>query len=503
MSPFRLGLVLLVCLGAAFGSELPESPWDEPVDYPGDPIPYSEVMRCVESDGAYEVDGITVSKDTIWVTDPNAISITANTTLEHDYVCVGNGFVLNANGITFDGDGHSITYGTTHEGIGVDLTDRSGNTIEYCVIVKNSMVGYSNRGIRLYESPNSVIQNNEINTNGLGNTGIGITESDNSLIQNNQINNNAEYAKSISLGSNQENVVIHNNLINTEGVNSCSIRIDSDSEYTLISNNTISSDNDGIVLGTGSGSHPEFTTIEGNTIEAGEYDIRINANIDNILLVDQYIATYKVVNSKLQMEFTEFGLLSFVSRFWATGSNLDSVITIDDNLIGVDTLNAPDGLVDTPATLTFYNPTIEGYPPYFPMMNGSPCPDSIYSNFQQSGDTLFSFDVTHMALEFSIGGYPSGVEVGVADVLLNPYPNPLSSSVTFPLALSESSNVSLSIYDISGRMVGEIWNGELSAGTHELKWDTGSACAGLSEGFYIARMCVDGSPLNLRLIILR
>ena len=54
---------------------------------------------------------------------------------------------------------------------------------------------------------------------------------------------------------------------------------------------------------------------------------------------------------------------------------------------------------------------------------------------------------------------------------LNIYPNPFSQSTTINFSIVKSANVSLQIFDISGRLIKTLANEEMEAGNHEIKWN--------------------------------
>ncbi len=78
-------------------------------------------------------------------------------------------------------------------------------------------------------------------------------------------------------------------------------------------------------------------------------------------------------------------------------------------------------------------------------------------------------------------------EVGIEPLLLlNPiYPNPAVSSVSFSITSSGSSNVDITIYDTSGRIVHSFTTGELAGGTGSLIWAVSSE---IPAGVYTARI---------------
>jgi len=68
--------------------------------------------------------------------------------------------------------------------------------------------------------------------------------------------------------------------------------------------------------------------------------------------------------------------------------------------------------------------------------------------------------------------------------LHQPLPNPFSSSLSVSYSLPESMQVSLSVYDISGRLVGDLENSVMNAGEHTSVWDPGE----IPAGCYIVRL---------------
>ena len=59
------------------------------------------------------------------------------------------------------------------------------------------------------------------------------------------------------------------------------------------------------------------------------------------------------------------------------------------------------------------------------------------------------------------------------------YPNPFNPITNIEYGLPEDSFVSVSIYDISGRMVDELISSNQLAGYHRVTWDAGAQASGL------------------------
>ena len=74
------------------------------------------------------------------------------------------------------------------------------------------------------------------------------------------------------------------------------------------------------------------------------------------------------------------------------------------------------------------------------------------------------------------------------------YPNPFNPAVVIPLDLAkDAAGVSLTVYDVLGRRVRQVWQGPLGAGRHRFTWD-GRDAAGkaVAAGVYIYQVEIDG-----------
>lgn len=81
--------------------------------------------------------------------------------------------------------------------------------------------------------------------------------------------------------------------------------------------------------------------------------------------------------------------------------------------------------------------------------------------------------------------------------LLQNYPNPFNPSTTIPFALAERSQVKLELFSLTGQKVADIFEGELEAGSRQIKFDG----SGLSSGVYMYQLrtgnFVDSRKLTL------
>jgi hypothetical protein len=77
-------------------------------------------------------------------------------------------------------------------------------------------------------------------------------------------------------------------------------------------------------------------------------------------------------------------------------------------------------------------------------------------------------------------------------------PNPTQWQVRFHLALAKAALVTLRVYDVSGRQIGDGVSQPLGAGQHELFWRAPSP----HTGIYFMRLATDGIFRAQRAIIL-
>lgn len=89
-------------------------------------------------------------------------------------------------------------------------------------------------------------------------------------------------------------------------------------------------------------------------------------------------------------------------------------------------------------------------------------------------------------------------------VSISNYPNPFNPTTTIQFNIPSKTDVMLSIYDISGKLIKTMVNEELESGYHTVKWsgddETGKA---VSSGMYVYRLDVNGETYTRRCILLK
>ena len=88
-------------------------------------------------------------------------------------------------------------------------------------------------------------------------------------------------------------------------------------------------------------------------------------------------------------------------------------------------------------------------------------------------------------------------ELPTAVTLNGSYPNPFNPATTISFSIPSEMSVDVKVYDISGRVVGELMNGIQSQGLYEITWDASSQASGL----YFVRL-VAGTEMHTQKIML-
>jgi len=109
-------------------------------------------------------------------------------------------------------------------------------------------------------------------------------------------------------------------------------------------------------------------------------------------------------------------------------------------------------------------------------------------------------------VDVNIYGYPTVhadnlVEVTLAGEfrLAQNYPNPFNPATTIRFSVPATTQTSLMVYDMGGRLVGTLVNGLLDAGNHQVTWDA----SGLPSGLYVYRLTVGDQTASGKMMFLK
>ena len=96
----------------------------------------------------------------------------------------------------------------------------------------------------------------------------------------------------------------------------------------------------------------------------------------------------------------------------------------------------------------------------------------------------------------SIGGL--GIAVPDAFILNQNYPNPFNPSTTIEYQVARAGNVAIRVYDVQGRLIDTLVNGDHPIGTHSVQWDASA----MASGAYFYRIEANGQAVQTKKAIL-
>ncbi len=77
------------------------------------------------------------------------------------------------------------------------------------------------------------------------------------------------------------------------------------------------------------------------------------------------------------------------------------------------------------------------------------------------------------------------------------YPNPFTTETTIAVTLNEKTNMNVTVFNMEGKMVANLFNGKAMDGVHNLKFDA----TGQTAGLYFARIVTDKSTRTVKLLV--
>ena len=93
----------------------------------------------------------------------------------------------------------------------------------------------------------------------------------------------------------------------------------------------------------------------------------------------------------------------------------------------------------------------------------------------------------------------SNAELPEQNTLKGNYPNPFNPTTTIHFELKEAAPVTLTVYDVLGRVVQQVVNGTLEAGSHELMFDA----QGLPGGTYLYKLDTPHGSYTKKMLLLK
>ena len=116
-----------------------------------------------------------------------------------------------------------------------------------------------------------------------------------------------------------------------------------------------------------------------------------------------------------------------------------------------------------------------------------------------SGDsaTVHTINVNSVSLNIDKSTFPKSVSVEPN------YPNPFNPSTKIPLTVFKKEKISIAIYDSNGKLISEIYSGELSPGRFEFIWNgINQKNLKVTSGVYFCKIIQNGQFISSRKMIL-
>ncbi|MBT3231361.1 MAG: T9SS type A sorting domain-containing protein [Calditrichaeota bacterium] len=112
-------------------------------------------------------------------------------------------------------------------------------------------------------------------------------------------------------------------------------------------------------------------------------------------------------------------------------------------------------------------------------------------------------DTIHWTVDVLEGSFTANdadlADLPTSPMLYPPSPNPFNSTVKLSIYMPKIDHVSLSIFDINGREVSRLVDGDVEAGNQTFVWNAG----GFPAGVYVVRMVAGGSSEMRKLVLVR
>jgi hypothetical protein len=126
---------------------------------------------------------------------------------------------------------------------------------------------------------------------------------------------------------------------------------------------------------------------------------------------------------------------------------------------------------------------------------------SLFAGGNDPSECIWYYERVPIALADIVGISQSSQSAGLADqfMLYQNYPNPFNPTTTIRYMLTKSSNISLIVYDVTGRKIVALEEGQKVAGEHLLRFNA----TGLPSGIYFYQLKVGYYKQTRKMIIMK
>lgn len=341
----------------------------------------------------------------------------ANTvyTLTTDLTNTTHCFMISANNITLDGQGHSI-YGTNvHPIIGVYLIQNSNystvknlNVYNFSIgiyspyapnqtFINNTVVNSSNYGFYLPSYSNNILVNNTVLRSGL--YGVALSSSSNNTVSNNRIESSQGYGFYLS---NAHRNIFTNNIVLNNTQNSFYLFSAHNNSFSF---DYINNSRENAFNISGSNLN-NFSSVRVSFTNSSRYDFYISDSNETKLSNYTEVMNYSFVSSGRNIfEDLEYGKIQIFNALNSSGKNLTSDIIFGNNSVFVNSSSNQD--LNKSANVTLYGIGDRGLSNPVVLKDGEVCSDCY--NFTSLSSETVIFNVSSWG-SYSIGEGPSAEE---------------------------------------------------------------------------------------------
>lgn len=139
---------------------------------------------------------------------------------------------------------------------------------------------------------------------------------------------------------------------------------------------------------------------------------------------------------------------------------------------------------------------------------GSPCIDTGIARFVLEGDTLIDLvEGDYIGEMVDVGAYEFDPRHAENETGYTPanfklealFPNPFNSNTTIAFSLEARSEVTVSVYDLAGKIIDDLTSNVMDTGRHEISWDA----SGCTLGIYLISVEVNGQRIVRKALYLK
>ena len=128
--------------------------------------------------------------------------------------------------------------------------------------------------------------------------------------------------------------------------------------------------------------------------------------------------------------------------------------------------------------------------------------DSLVVHYDSRPPTCQDYGVIFMCDKMRVTAFNAAAILN-RNIFINCFisPNPVSESTTISYSLSQSENINMTIYDITGRLIKHLFEGPLNMGEHQINWNVNDDA--VENGVYFLNLTGENFSQSYKIIVAR